>query len=165
MYLLDTHVVAELRKAKGGRTDAGLARWAAGVARQSLFLSAISLLELQAAAADLARKDRPAADAAEAWVANQVLPAFEGRILPVDTAVVRRRARLGYTDARDALIAATALEHGLTLVTRNLAAFRAGRVKLLNPWGFEPQAEEPDEDWRQAARTGPVWLKNLFVRS
>ncbi|UAK25226.1 type II toxin-antitoxin system VapC family toxin [Sphingomonas nostoxanthinifaciens] len=164
MYLLDTFVLAELRKAKAGQTDAGLTRWGAGVGRERLFMSAISLLELQSAVAELARKDRAAGEAAEAWLGNQVIPAFEGRILPVDAAVVRRRAKLGYSDPRDALIAATALEHGLTLVTRNVAAFRIGRVKLLNPWGFEPPVEEEDADWRQASRAGPAWLKNLFVR-
>jgi hypothetical protein len=61
------------------------------------------------------------------------------------------------------LLASTALEHGLTLVTRNIAAFKAGRVRTFNPWGYSPAAEE-DADWRQAARAGPLWLKNLFVR-
>lgn len=164
MYLLDTPVIAELRRAKAGRTDPGLARWGAGVSRQSLFVSVISLLELQSAAGDLKRRNRAEGEAADGWIERQVLPAFEGRILPVDAAVVRRRAKLGYPDGRDALIAATALEHGLTLVTRNVGAFRGGRIKLVNPWGYEPEARD-DEDWRQATRTGPVWLKNLFVRS
>jgi len=93
------------------------------------------------------------------------MKAFEGRILPVDAAVVRRRALLPYPDARDGLLAATAVEHGLTLVTRNIAAFKAGRVRTFNPWGYTPTASDEDADWRQAARTGSLWLKNLFVRS
>jgi hypothetical protein len=91
--------------------------------------------------------------------------AFEGRILPVDAAVVRRRGTLPYPDARDGLLAATAVEHGLTLVTRNIAAFKAGRVRTFNPWGYTPASAEEDGDWRQAARTSSLWLKNLFVRT
>ena len=164
MYLLDTQVVLELRKAKAGRTDAGLATWATGVSRQNLFLSALSLLELENGAARAERQDKGAGAALRTWVADQVMPAFEGRILAVDAAVARRRAQLTLTDTRDALLAATAIEHGLTLVTRQTAAFKGARVKLFNPWGYTP-ADEDDGDWRQAARTGPVWLKNLFVRA
>jgi toxin FitB len=164
MYLLDTPVVLELRKAKAGRTDAGLATWAAGMSRQNLFLSALSLLELENGAARMEKQDKAGAAAQRGWIADQVMPAFEGRILPVDAAVVRRRARLALADTRDALLAATAIEHGLTLVTRHTAAFKGTRLKLFNPWGYTPE-DEDDGDWRQAARTGPVWLKNLFVRA
>ncbi|WP_116092120.1 PIN domain-containing protein [Sphingomonas crusticola] len=164
MYLLDTPVVLELRKAKAGRTDAGLATWAAGVSRQNLFLSALSLLELESGALQVERQDKAAGAALHEWIDGPVMAAFDGRILAVDAAVVRRRARLPYADARDALLAATAIEHGLTLVTRRTAAFKAGRVKLFNPWGYTPE-DADDADWRQAARSGPVWLKNLFVRA
>lgn len=164
MYLLDTPVVFELRKARAGRTDPGMAAWAAGVSRLNLFLSALSLLELESGAARLARRDKPAGAAVREWIEQRLLPAFDGRVLPVDVAVVRRRAALPYADNRDGLLAATALEHGLTLVTRNLAAFRAGRVRLFNPWGYTPEAIDDETDWRQAARAGPLWLKNLFVR-
>jgi toxin FitB len=165
MYLLDTGIVLELRKAKSGRTDPGFARWAAGMSRQNLFISAISLLELQNAAAQLERKDRPSGLALRAWIAGQVIGAFEGRILPVDAAVAKRLGNLPYSNARDGLLAATALEHGLTLVTQDKRAFKAGRVKILNPWGYTPEAGEEDADWRQAARAAPLWLKNLFVRT
>ncbi|MES2443264.1 MAG: type II toxin-antitoxin system VapC family toxin [Pseudomonadota bacterium] len=164
MFLLDTQVVFELRKAKAGRTDPGLATWAAGVPAQNLFLSALTLLELGNGAARLEGRDKAAGGALRGWIDGQVMTAFEGRILAVDAAVVRRRGQLPYADARDGLIAATALEHGLTLVTRNTGAFKAGRVKTFNPWGYTPDAAE-DDDWGQAARTGPMWLKNLFVRT
>ena len=163
MYLLDTPVVLELRKAKAGRTDAGLAVWATGVSRQNLFLSALSLLELENSAAKAERQNKAAGTALRAWIADQVMPAFEGRILAVDAAVVRRRAQLALTNTRDALLAATAIEHGLTLVTRQTTTFKGARLKLFNPWGYTPE-DEDDTDWRQAARSGPVWLKNLFVR-
>ena len=165
MFLLDTGVVLELRKAKAGRTDAGLASWAAGVPRQQLFLSALSLLELETSASRLERSDKAAGAALRGWIEAQVLAAFDGRILAVDAAVVRRRAQLALADTRDALLAATALEHGLTLVTRTPALFKAGRVRIFNPWGYTPDASEDDSDWGQAARTGPLWLKNLFVRT
>ncbi len=165
MYLLDTEVVLELRKARAGHTDPGLASWAAGVQAHSLFLSAISLLELESGVARLERNDKARAAALRAWIDGQVMRAFDGRILPVDAAVVRRRGQLPHAIARDGLLAATALENGLTLVTRNLAAFRTGRVKLFNPWGYRADpADDAESDWRQAARAGPLWLKNLFVR-
>jgi len=165
MYLLDTEIVLELRKARASRTDPGLAAWAAGVDRQGLFLSAFTLIELDGAAARLARSDKAAGAALAAWIEGQVLPAFDGRILAVDAAVARRRAQLAIPELRDALLAATALVHGLTLVTRTPAAFKAARVKSFDPWGWRPDAAEEDADWRQAARTGPLWLKNLFVRA
>jgi predicted nucleic acid-binding protein len=164
MYLLNSEVVLELRKAKSGRTDPGLSAWAAGVSRHHLFLSALTLLELENGATQVERQDKAAGGALRAWIEGPVMTAFDGRILAIDAAVVRRRARLAYSDARDGLLAATAIEHGLTLVTRHLAAFKAGRVKLFNPWGYTPE-DADDADWRQAARSGPVWLKNLFVRA
>ena len=166
MYLLDTGVVLELRKARAGQSDPGLAAWAAGVARQKLFISALNLLEMESAAARLARKDRAAGLLVRQWIDDRVMPAFDGRVLPVDAAIVRRRAQLPYANTRDGLLAATALEHGLTLVTRKVSAFRAGRVKLLNPSGASAQpAGDDDEDWGQASQAGHQWLKNLYVRA
>jgi len=166
MFLLDTGVVLELRKARAGQSDPGLAAWAAGIARQKLFISALNLLEIESAAARLGRKDRAAGLVVRQWIDNHVMPAFEGRILPVDAAIVRRRAQLPYANTRDGLLAATALEHGLTLVTRKVASFRAGRVKLLNPSGVPvlPAADD-EEDWGQATQAGHQWLKNLYVRA
>jgi predicted nucleic acid-binding protein len=166
MYLLDTGVVLELRKARAGQSDPGLAAWAAGIARQKLFISALNLLEMESAAARLARKDRAAGLLVRRWIDDRVMHAFEGRVLPVDAAIVRRRAQLPYANTRDGLLAATALEHGLTLVTRKVSAFRAGRVKLLNPSGVSAQpAGDEDEDWGQASQAGHQWLKNLYVRA
>ena len=166
MYLLDTGVVLELRKARAGHADPGLAAWASTIARQKLFISALTLLEIENAAARLGRKDRAAGLVVRAWIDNHVVPAFEGRVLPVDVAIVRRRAQLPYANTRDGLLAATALEHGLTFVTRKVTAFRAGRVKLLNPSGYSAQpATEDEEDWGQAAQAGHLWLKNLYVRA
>jgi len=165
MFLLDTGIVLELRKAKAGQADAGLLAWAAGIPRQKLFISALTLLEIENAAARLGRKDRAAGLVVRAWIDERVLPAFEGRVLAVDAAVVRRRAQLPYANTRDGLLAATALEHGLTFVTHRVTAFRAGRVKLLNPSGYVAQPTEEDEDWAHGTQTGHQWLKNLYVRA
>ena len=165
MFLLDTGIVLELRKAKAGTSDAGLAAWAAGLPRQKLFISALNLLEIENAAARLGRKDRAAGLAVRDWIDQRVMPAFEGRVLPVDAAVVRRRAQLPYANTRDGLLAATALEHSLTFVTHRVSAFRVGRVKLLNPSGYVAQPSDEDEDWSHGTGTGQQWLKNLYVRA
>ena len=163
MYLLDTDIIFELRNAKSGGSSPALAAWAGGVQRASLFISALTLLELESGATRVERSDKAAGAALRNWLDAQVGPAFEGRILPVDAAVVRRRAHLTLATTRDALLAATALEHGLTLVTRDIAAFKAARLKLLNPWDYAPEAAD-DEDWGQASKASSLWLRNLFVR-
>ena len=138
MYLLDTNVVSELRKAKSGKADAGVIAWAAGLPASELFLSAISVLELEMGVLLVERRDAAQGVVLRSWLDKHVLPAFAERILPVDTAVARRCARLHVPDPRaerDALIAATALVHDLTVVTRNVGDFEATGVRLLNPWG------------------------------
>ena len=164
MYLLDTPIVLELRKARMGQAEPGLTAWASGVARERLFLSAVSLVELEAAAARPARADKAAGAALRTWIDDQVMPAFEGHILPLDAAVARRRSALAIADTRDALFAATALEHGLTLVTRDKAAFKGARLNLLDPAGYKSSEAEEDADWRGAARSGSLWLRNMFIR-
>ena len=94
---------------------------------------------------------------------GQLRPAFEERIIAIDDAVTRRWAQLGYTDFRDGVLAATALQHGLTIATGNPTNFKIGKVKTVNPWAYAPEAD--DLDWRRASRTAPIWLKNLFVRA
>jgi predicted nucleic acid-binding protein len=164
MHLLDTPVVLALRGARGGTADPGMTAWATGVSRQSLFISALTLHELEREAAHAARKDKAAGALWRAWIDDQVMRAFAGRVLGIDAPVVRHAAELPYEDQRDALMAATALVHSFTLVTLRPRAFKAGRVKLFNPIGYVP--ETGVDDWRQAARTtGPTWIKNLFVRS
>ncbi|ATC31525.1 type II toxin-antitoxin system VapC family toxin [Caulobacter vibrioides] len=165
MHLLDTDVVYELRNAKAGGTDPGLAAWAAGVARTNLFISAITLMELETAGVRAERSDKAHGAALRAWLTERVSPAFEGRILSVDAAVARRRAQIPLANARDALLAATALEHGLTLTTRDTAVFaKVPRLKLFSPWGYKPDTLDDEEDWGQAAKAGTQWLRNIFVR-
>ena len=138
MYLLDTNVVSELRKAKSGKADARVTAWASGVPASELFLSAISVLELEMGVLLVERRDAAQGVVLRSWLDKHVLPAFADRILPVDAAVARRCARLHVPDPRaerDALIAATALVRDLTVVTRNVGDFEATGVRLLNPWG------------------------------
>ncbi|MGK3117105.1 type II toxin-antitoxin system VapC family toxin [Pseudomonas corrugata] len=134
MYLLDTNVISELRKPQA---DRNVQAWARSVAAPSLYVSAITVLELETGVLRFERKDPSQGSRLRAWLDNHVLPAFAGRILTVDRAVALRCARLHVPDRSnecDALIAATALIHGLTVVTRNVADFEASGVTLLNPW-------------------------------
>lgn len=163
MHLLDTGLLLDLREARGPRGDPELAAWAERVPAQQMFLSAVTLLELEAAAARAARGSKEAGAAWREWLDGQVAPAFEERVLAVDAAVIRRRAQLSYAEDREGLIAATALVHNLTLVTREARKFRAGRVKVLDPAGFELEGAD-DADWRGATRTGAAWLRNLLIR-
>ena len=160
MHLLDTAVVIALRDARGPSADPGMVAWAGGVARQSLFISALTLHELEGHAA---RQDKAALALWRTWIDDHVMRAFKERVLSIDASVVRRAAALGYEDQRDGLLAATALEHSFTLVTMRPKAFKGGRVKLFNPVGYVPEVGV--DDWRQAARAGPGWIKNLFVRN
>ena len=137
MYLLDTNVVSELRKARSGKADGNVVAWAASVQPLGLFLSAITILELETGVLLVERRDPAQGGMLRIWLNDHVLPAFAGRILAVDTLVAQRCARLHVPDPRadrDALIAATALCHGLTVVTRNVADFEPTGVQILNPW-------------------------------
>ncbi len=102
-----------------------------------LYLSVITILEIEAGTLMIERRDDAQGRVFRAWIDNKVLPAFEGRILAVDVAIAQRCARLHVPDprpVRDALIAATALVHRLKVVTRNTADFQSMNVELVNPW-------------------------------
>ncbi len=142
MYLVDTNVVSESRKTTRGKTrsstiDEHVSAWFGSVFASSLYLSAISVLELEIGCLLLERRDHLQGAVLRTWIDNQVLPSFAGRVLPVDTSVALRAAALHVPDRcsdRDALIAATALVHGMTVVTRNVSHFERTGVPLLNPW-------------------------------
>lgn len=138
MFLLDTNVISELRRSD--KADRNVVAWANALPAASFFISAITILEIERGALMIARKDATQGALLRAWIDQQILAGFEGRVLTVDTAVAQRCARLHIPDPRaerDALIAATALVHGLTVVTRNVPDFGSTGVALINPW--EPQ--------------------------
>lgn len=137
MYLLDTNVVSELRKSKGGKVDKKVVEWAASIPASSLFLSVITVLELEIGTLLVERRDSTQGRILRNWLTSSVLPAFAGRILSIDTAVAQRCAPLHVSKPRadrDVLIAATALTHGMTVVTRNVADFEHTGVAIHNPW-------------------------------
>jgi hypothetical protein len=137
MYLLDTNVVSELRKAKTGKVNRNVNAWARDVSPSTLFLSAISILELEIGILLIERRDRSQAAILRSWMEDHVLPAFNGRILAVDTPVARRCAALHVPTPcsdRDSLIVATAIVHGMTVVTRNVSDFEPTGVPIINPW-------------------------------
>ena len=137
MYLLDTNVVSELRKIRLGKADPRVEEWADSVEATDLYLSVITLQELEIGVLLAERRDPSQGAVFRAWLNAHVLPAFIGRILSIDTAVAQRSARLHVPDprpVRDGLIAATALVHGMTVVTRNVADFEPTGVMVLNPW-------------------------------
>lgn len=137
MYVLDTNVVSELRKVRLGKADANVAAWAERVDAADLFISVITIMELELGVLSIERKDAAQGAVLRAWLEQHVLPEFSERTLPIDTAVAQRCARLHIPDRRgerDALIAATALVHGMTVVTRNVADFEPTEVTIINPW-------------------------------
>ncbi len=134
--LRDTNVLSEL--CRPDEANAKAVAWASSVPTTATFLSVITILEVEVGALSIGRRDEARARILRAWIDRQVLPRFEGRILPVDTSVAQRSARPRVPDPRaerDALIAATALVHGLTVVPRNLPDFEPTGVPVLNPWG------------------------------
>lgn len=137
MYLLDTNVVSELRKVRAGKADPNVSRWADSVNAGELYLSVVSVQELEIGVLLVERRDAAQGAMLRTWLNHHVLPTFAGRILPVDTTIALRSARLHVPDphpVRDGLIAATALVHGMTVATRNVGDFAKTGANIFNPW-------------------------------
>lgn len=137
MFILDTNVVSELRRAGQGKADENVIRWANSVEATSLYISVITVLEIETGILQIERRDADQANTLRNWFQGHVLKAFENRIIPIDDVVARRCARLHVPDPkseRDALIAASALVHGMTVVTRNTKDFEQTGAQLLDPW-------------------------------
>ena len=136
MYLLDTNVVSEMRKGRTPKADRNVIAWADSVPASIQFLSVISVLEIEIGVLLAERRDPAQGSVLRSWLDLRVMTAFADRILPVDIAVVRRCAGLHIPDRRsdrDALIAATALVHRMTVVTRNVSDFAPTGVRIVNP--------------------------------
>ncbi len=135
MYILDTNVVSELRK--GSKADRNVRAWAGALPAVSLYLSAISILELEIGILLLERRDKKQGIILRTWMDKHVLPTFSGRILPIDAKVAQRCAALHVPNPqsdRDALIGATALVHGMAVATRNVNDFERLGVAMVDPW-------------------------------
>lgn len=137
MFLLDTNVVSELRKTGTSKANRHVVNWAKEKNPALLYLSVISILEIESGILQLQRRDVRQAELLGRWLEHHVLPAFANRILPIDVAIARRCAGLHVPDRkseRDALIAATALVHGMTVVTRNIRDFAFAGASVFDPW-------------------------------
>jgi predicted nucleic acid-binding protein len=137
MYLLDTNVVSELRKIRTGRADPHVKAWSDNQSLEATFLSVITIMELEQGTLLMERRDPGQGTMLREWLDGQIQREFDGRVLPIDTQIAKRCAALHVPDPcsyRDSLIAATALVHGMTVVTRNVSHFARSGVKMLNPW-------------------------------
>ncbi|CCM78873.1 type II toxin-antitoxin system VapC family toxin [Rhizobium mesoamericanum] len=135
-YLLDTNVVSELRKVGDGKADANVTKWVGAQDSHELVISVITILEIERGILTIQRRDTAQGSRLRGWMDSHVRPAFAERILPIDDAIATR-AHLHIPDRRneaDALIAATALVYGPTVVTRNVQNFKDTGVIIIDPW-------------------------------
>ena len=138
MILLDTDVVSGLRRPD--RAHPNLLRWASRTAAQNHYISAITVREIETGVLLVERRDPAQGEVLRTWLQQAVLVRFDARILPFDLAAARVCAQLHVPDRRperDAMIAATALVHGMPVATRNTADFAPTGVPLINPWEGE----------------------------
>jgi predicted nucleic acid-binding protein len=137
MFLLDTNVVSELRKAGSGKADPNVVAWLSARDAAACYVSAVTLMELDLGILLMERRDPAQGARLRVWMEDHVLPEFSERTIPIDRAVALACARLHVPDPRperDAFIAASALVHGMTIVTRNVADFAPMGVGVVNPW-------------------------------
>jgi toxin FitB len=138
MFVVDTNVVSELRKARSGKANPGVGAWIATVPAAQLFVSVITIHELEYGVLLAERSDPRQGALLREWLDRSIPQAFGDRVLPVDEAVARRAADLHVPNPvpfRDSLIGATALVHRMAVVTRNVSDFqRFAGLAVVNPW-------------------------------
>ena len=137
MYLLDTNVISELRKARTPKADTHVMAWVDSIPMNKMFISVISVFEIELGILRLERKDQQQGQILRTWFEERVLRTFEKRTLEISPVIALKCAKLHVPDPtseRDAMIAATAMTHGMTIATRNTKDFEASGVNLLNPW-------------------------------
>jgi len=140
MFLLDTNVISEIRKAHSGKADFNVIAWAQAVDSSEMFLSSITIMELETGILLAQRKDKSKGALLNKWLHETVIPEFKDRILPFGLMESLCCAALHVPNKhpeRDAMIGATALVHKMVLVTRNIADFPSTSIQLLNPWEFK----------------------------
>lgn len=137
MFLVDTNVISESRKVRSGRAAPGVVAWLKATDPSTTFISAMTLFELELGVVRVERRDPTQGASLRRWLDHIVKPGFENRVLAMDGTIAAACAALHVPDPvseRDGWIAATALVHGLTVVTRNIGDFDATGANLLNPW-------------------------------
>jgi len=142
MYLLDTNVVSELRKAASGKADKNVTLWASNIPSNQLYISVVTILEVEMGVLAKERTDEHQGEVLRKWLDHVVTPAFAERTLVFDEKIARCCANLQIPDRRserDAMIAATGIIHNMTIVTRNLKDFLGTGVKLYDPWSDDIQ--------------------------
>lgn len=140
MFLLDTNVISELRKAGDGKADARVVAWLSAVDAATFYVSAVTLMELELGILLIERRDVAQGARLRTWMDSHILPEFADRTVLVDRAVALACARLHAPNPRperDAFIAASAIVHGMTLVTRNVADFAPMGLDVFNPWNHD----------------------------
>ena len=137
MFLLDTNVISELRKLGDGKADARVAAWISRQDATRFYISSLTLMELEIGILRLERRDPRQGERLRTWMDCHVLSEFQERTLPIDSTVALKCAHLHVPDPkpeRDALIAATAIVHRMTVVTGNVADFEITGVEVFDPW-------------------------------
>lgn len=140
MYLLDTNIISEIRKIQQGKADMHLSAWVKQIPVNKMHISALTLLELEKGIMQIERKDEQQGVILRTWLEKRVKPTFKGRILPFDENTASVCASMHIPNPKpitDSLIAATAIQHGLILVTRNVKDFEHTNANLLNPFDFQ----------------------------